>query len=72
MAKDETRSAADWFDDGLICFHQPDGIGAVQAFEAVIEIGAYKRHINKVLSIIHCRFIHAATFKMSNISCISD
>ncbi len=35
-------------------------------------LGAYKRHINKVLSIIHCRFIHAATFKMSNISCISD
>ncbi len=44
MAKDETRSAADWFDDGLICFHQPDGIGAVRAFEAVIEIDPFYRH----------------------------
>jgi len=45
MDKESTqRSAADWFNKGLKCFHQPDGIGAVRAFEAVVRIDPGYRH----------------------------
>jgi len=45
MDKDNTRrSAADWFNDGIKCFNKPDGVGAVRAFEAVIEIDPGYRH----------------------------
>jgi tetratricopeptide (TPR) repeat protein len=44
MDKDSTLSATDWFNDGLKCFNKPDGIGAVRAFEAVIEIDPDYRH----------------------------
>ena len=38
MNKDNSqRSAFDWFNEGLRCFKKPDGIRAVQAFEAVVE-----------------------------------
>jgi len=39
MDKNNTqRSAADWFNEGLRCFNKPDGIGAVRAFETVVEM----------------------------------
>jgi tetratricopeptide (TPR) repeat protein len=45
MDNDETqRSAVDWFNEGLRCFNEPDGIGAVRAFEAVISIDPAYRH----------------------------
>lgn len=45
MDNDDTqRSAVDWFIEGLKCFHQPDGVAAVRAFEAVIEIDPAYRH----------------------------
>jgi tetratricopeptide (TPR) repeat protein len=44
MDKDNTVSAIDWFKEGLKCFNKPDGIGAVRAFEAVIEIDPVYRH----------------------------
>ena len=45
MDNDDTRrSAADWFNEGLRCFHKPDGVGAVRAFETVIEIDPAYRH----------------------------
>jgi tetratricopeptide (TPR) repeat protein len=39
-----TRSAADWFNEGLTCFTKPDGVGAVRAFEAVIDMDPAYRH----------------------------
>ncbi|MDA3917591.1 MAG: tetratricopeptide repeat protein [Deltaproteobacteria bacterium] len=45
MDKDSTSlSATDWFNEGLICFNKPDGIGAVRAFEAVVKINPAYRH----------------------------
>ena len=45
MDNDETRrSAADWFNEGIKCFNKPDGVGAVRAFEAVVEIDPAYRH----------------------------
>jgi len=45
MDNDDTRrSAADWFNEGLRCFNKPDGLGAVRAFEAVVEIDSAFRH----------------------------
>jgi tetratricopeptide (TPR) repeat protein len=44
MDKDSLRSAADWFREGLKCFKEPDGMGAVRAFEAVIKIDPAYRH----------------------------
>ncbi|MBW1840858.1 MAG: tetratricopeptide repeat protein [Deltaproteobacteria bacterium] len=45
MDNDGTRrSAADWFDEGLRCFKEPDGLGAVRAFEKVIEIDHSYHH----------------------------
>lgn len=45
MDKDQTQfSAAEWFNEGLKCFNKPDGIGAVRAFEAVIEMDPAYRH----------------------------
>ena len=41
---DTARSATDWFNEGLKYFHKPDGIGAIRAFEAVIEIDPAYRH----------------------------
>jgi tetratricopeptide (TPR) repeat protein len=39
MDKNNTqRSAAEWFNEGIRCFNKPDGIGAVRAFEAIIEM----------------------------------
>ena len=38
------RSAAEWFGEGVRCFNEPDGIGAVRAFEAVIAIDPAYRH----------------------------
>lgn len=44
MDKKRTRSSADLFDEGLKCFHKPDGIGAVRAFEAVVKNDLAYRH----------------------------
>ena len=45
MDNDDTRrSAADWFNEGIKCFNKPDGVGAVRAFEAVVEIDSAYRH----------------------------
>jgi len=45
MDKNNTRrSAADWFNEGLRCFNKPDGIGAVRAFEMVVEMDPAYRH----------------------------
>ncbi len=44
MDRDDTLSAADWFDKGVKCFNEPDGVGAVRAFEAVIRIDPAYRH----------------------------
>jgi tetratricopeptide (TPR) repeat protein len=45
MDKNNTqRSAADWFNEGLICFNKPDGIAAVRAFEAVVDMDPAYRH----------------------------
>lgn len=46
MDKKETHSAADWFNKGLKCFNQPDGIGAIRAFEAVVRIDPFYRHMD--------------------------
>lgn len=42
--KQTPRSASDWFNEGLRCFNKPDGIKAVRAFEAVIDIDPAYRH----------------------------
>lgn len=44
MDKKEARAASDWFNEGLRCFNQPDGVGAVRAFEAVIKMDPFYRH----------------------------
>ena len=44
MDNDDTTSAANWFNKGLKCFNEPDGVGAVRAFEAVIKIDFAYRH----------------------------
>ena len=44
MDKDNTRTAADWFNEGLKSFNKPDGITAVRAFEAVVKIDPAYRH----------------------------
>jgi tetratricopeptide (TPR) repeat protein len=45
MDKDNTPlSATDWFNEGLRCFNKPDGIRAVRAFEAVIDMDPAYRH----------------------------
>ena len=42
--KKEPRTAAQWFEQGRRCFHKPDGLGAVKAFEEVIEMDPAYRH----------------------------
>lgn len=42
--KNETRTAARWFEQGRQCFHKPDGVGAVKAMERVIELDPAYRH----------------------------
>ena len=32
------RSTAEWFEEGIRCFNKPDGIGAIRAFEAVVDM----------------------------------
>lgn len=45
MDKNNTqRSVADWFNEGLKCFNKPDGIGAIRAFDKVIEMDPAYRH----------------------------
>jgi len=44
MDKRHTRSSADLFNEGLRCFHKPDGVGAVRAFEAIVETDPAYRH----------------------------
>ncbi len=44
MDNDDTTSAANWFNKGLKCFNEPDGVGAVRAFEEVIRIDFAYRH----------------------------
>jgi len=45
MAGDkEPRTAAEWFEKGRQCFHQPDGMGAVKALERVIDEDPGYRH----------------------------
>jgi tetratricopeptide (TPR) repeat protein len=44
MDKKNTRSSADLFNEGLKCFHKPDGVGAVRAFEAIVETDPAYRH----------------------------
>ncbi|MCP3872103.1 MAG: tetratricopeptide repeat protein [Desulfobacteraceae bacterium] len=45
MDKENTPlSATDWFNEGLRCFNIPDGVGAIQAFEAVIKMEPGYRH----------------------------
>jgi tetratricopeptide (TPR) repeat protein len=41
---DEKRTAAQWFAEGIRCFHKPDGVGAVRAFENVIDQDPVYRH----------------------------
>jgi tetratricopeptide (TPR) repeat protein len=38
------RSIGEWFELGRACFHKPDGLGAVQAFERVVEKDPRYRH----------------------------
>jgi tetratricopeptide (TPR) repeat protein len=45
MNKDpKHRSAAEWFAEGVRCFNEPDGVGAVRAFEKVIARNPAYRH----------------------------
>lgn len=37
-------SVTDWFNEGLRCFNEPDGVGAVRAFEEVVRINPVYRH----------------------------
>jgi len=39
-----SRSIAEWFELGRQCFHKPDGLGAVRAFERVVERDPRYRH----------------------------
>ena len=43
-AKSELQTTAEWFEQGRRCFHQPDGVGAVKAFEQVIDLDPGYRH----------------------------
>jgi tetratricopeptide (TPR) repeat protein len=36
--KKEPQTEAEWFERGRECFHKPDGLGAVRAFERVIDL----------------------------------
>lgn len=38
------RTAAEWFEKGRKCFHEPDGPGAVNALERVIDLDPAYRH----------------------------
>ena len=38
------KTAAEWFEHGRSCFHKPDGVGAVKAFERVIDMDPGYRH----------------------------
>jgi tetratricopeptide (TPR) repeat protein len=38
------QTAAEWFDMGRRCFHQPDGMGAIRAMERVIELDPAYKH----------------------------
>ncbi len=44
MNTEENRSVTEWFNEGLRCFHKPDGIGAVRAFETVVKMDPFYRH----------------------------
>lgn len=44
MDKKSGLSASELFNEGIKCFHKPDGMGAVRAFEAVIKIDPAYRH----------------------------
>jgi len=44
MDKEGKPSARDWFNEGLACFNQPDGVGAVRAFKAVVKMDPFYRH----------------------------
>jgi len=45
MGGEETgRTAGEWFEEGRQCFHQPDGEGAVNALEHVIDMDPAYRH----------------------------
>ncbi len=47
MDNDHTpRTVTDWFNEGLRCFNKPDGVGAVRAFEAVIDMDPAYRHVD--------------------------
>jgi len=39
-----TKTLANWFEEGVRCFHKPDGPGAINAFEKVIEQDPAYRH----------------------------
>ena len=36
--KRTVRTAAEWFEEGRRCFHKPDGVGAVNAMQRVIDM----------------------------------
>ncbi len=40
----EALSISEWFERGRHCFHKPDGIAAVKAFQAVIDMDPRYRH----------------------------
>ena len=42
----DEKTIADWFNEGLRCFHEPDGVGAVRAFETVIDMDSAYRHVD--------------------------
>ena len=42
--KKEPQTTAEWFEQGRKCFHKPDGLGAVKAFERVIDLDPAYRH----------------------------
>ena len=45
MGGEETvRTAGEWFEEGRRCFHKPDGVGAVNALEHVIDMDPAYRH----------------------------
>jgi len=46
MAGDkEPRTAAEWFEKGRQCFHQPDGMGAVKALQVSADRSTTSRTI---------------------------
>lgn len=38
------KTVKEWFEEGVRCFHKPDGPGAIMAFEKVIDIDPAYRH----------------------------